>query len=190
MASGQEDEGVANRKSGTYIIPGLLAAGISFPAAANHVSPPSVNRSERDDVDDELAVALLRQEPPVELAGHSSHRSHSSHSSHRSSSGGGYYSPAPLYSPPPPPPRAVPKFRAPETLFTIPQVVEPDASPFIVIVKRVQLGLKSFGYYSGVIDGDIGPETKAAILKMQGDFNLKQTGTITPEVLKSLGISF
>ena len=55
-------------------------------------------------------------------------------------------------------------------------------------MKRVQSGLKAYGYYTGGIDGQVGPETRAALLRLQSDFGLKQTGTITPEVLKALSI--
>ncbi|EXS70827.1 peptidoglycan-binding protein [Sphingobium sp. Ant17] len=43
-------------------------------------------------------------------------------------------------------------------------------------------------YYQGVIDGVVGKETRTALEKFQGDFNLKVTGTITPEVLDALKI--
>jgi peptidoglycan hydrolase-like protein with peptidoglycan-binding domain len=55
-------------------------------------------------------------------------------------------------------------------------------------VKQVQRGLISYGYYDGTDDGIVGPKTKAALEKFQGDWGLKVTGTITPEVLKALDI--
>jgi peptidoglycan hydrolase-like protein with peptidoglycan-binding domain len=46
-----------------------------------------------------------------------------------------------------------------------------------------------YGYYTGAIDGKIGPESKVALAKMQEAYGLKVTGTITPEILNALGIS-
>jgi His-Xaa-Ser repeat protein HxsA len=180
---------VSSRK---FLIPTLLVAGFSTPSVAQEFLSTQTTLESKDEKTQQAAVSLFRQESRILLAGHSSHRSHSSHSSHRSSSGGGYYSPAPLYSPPPPPPPPLParsRFQVPNTFLSTPSVSEPDAGPFIAIVKKVQLGLKSFGYYQGAIDGDVGSDTRAALTKLQNDYNLKVTGTITPEVLKALSVS-
>ncbi|WP_426237538.1 peptidoglycan-binding protein [Pararhizobium sp. DWP1-1-3] len=59
---------------------------------------------------------------------------------------------------------------------------------FRQIVIQVQKALSLFGYYDGVIDGKIGPQSKVALAKLQEDYGLKVTGTITPEVLNSLNI--
>jgi His-Xaa-Ser repeat protein HxsA len=56
------------------------------------------------------------------------------------------------------------------------------------IVRRVQLGLQAYGYYNGAIDGVVGSEMRAALRKLQEDYSLKTTGTITPEVLDALKI--
>ena len=120
-----------------------------------------------------------------------------------------YTRPYPVYSPPsppPPPPPAqydptpvpAPRYR-PQTLLNQPA---PDASEtssprplsgrtelFTSIVKRVQLGLLAYGYYNGTIDGAVGTGTREAIRRMQTDFKLNVTGTVTPEVLDALRIT-
>ena len=63
-----------------------------------------------------------------------------------------------------------------------------NSEKFRKIVEEVQFALFAFGYYTGVIDGILGPESKAALSKMQADYGLKVTGTITPEVLDALKI--
>jgi murein L,D-transpeptidase YcbB/YkuD len=42
--------------------------------------------------------------------------------------------------------------------------------------KDIQKALKNAGYYDGVIDGKIGPKTRAAIKAFQGDKGLKEDG--------------
>ncbi len=167
-----------------YLIPTLLVAGFSIPIAAQEVSTQGTAVEGADGSAIAAGVSLFRKEMPIQLAQHRSHRSHSSHSSHRSSTSGGYYSPAPVYTPPPPPP---PQRRA-QSLFSTPLAVVPVDDGFVSIVRRVQSGLSAFGYYSGASDGQVGPETRAALIKMQTDYGLKTTGTITPEVLKALSI--
>jgi hypothetical protein len=53
----------------------------------------------------------------------------------------------------------------------------------------VQAQLKKLGYYGGEVDGVVGPGTQKAIAKYQAAEGLAVTGTITPALLKSLGIS-
>jgi peptidoglycan hydrolase-like protein with peptidoglycan-binding domain len=47
----------------------------------------------------------------------------------------------------------------------------------------------AYGYYEGTIDGTVGPKMKHALGRFQADFNLKVTGTITPEVLDALKVA-
>jgi peptidoglycan hydrolase-like protein with peptidoglycan-binding domain len=47
----------------------------------------------------------------------------------------------------------------------------------------------AYGYYSGDIDGLLGPTMKTGLQRLQGDYGLKVTGTITPETLDALRIS-
>lgn len=54
---------------------------------------------------------------------------------------------------------------------------------------QVQTALTAYGYYSGLIDGQVGQGCKTALVAMQTDYNLKVTGTITPEVLNAFGIA-
>jgi peptidoglycan hydrolase-like protein with peptidoglycan-binding domain len=46
----------------------------------------------------------------------------------------------------------------------------------------------AYGYYDGDVDCLVGPITRAALRRFQTDFNLKVTGTITPEVLDAFKI--
>ena len=113
------------------------------------------------------------------LASHRSHSSHASHASHRSSLGGGYAR-APVYDPPvyvPPPVVQVP-------LVTLPG----NTNKFREIVKQVQLALVSYGYYQGSIDGIVSNDMRASLSRMQFDYDLKVTGTITPQILDTLHI--
>lgn len=52
----------------------------------------------------------------------------------------------------------------------------------------VQRELSRRGYYSGPIDGAIGAQSRRAIVRYQQDRGLRQTGTITPGLLQSLGL--
>ena len=63
------------------------------------------------------------------------------------------------------------------------------AQKFKDVVRVLQLALQTYGYYTGAIDGAVGPDTSAAISKMQADYGLKVTGTVTPEVLNALKIT-
>ncbi|MFA5090582.1 MAG: peptidoglycan-binding protein [Candidatus Omnitrophota bacterium] len=44
--------------------------------------------------------------------------------------------------------------------------------------KEIQIALKNAGFYSGIVDGDIGPETKEAIKKFQEANKLNPDGVI------------
>ena len=52
----------------------------------------------------------------------------------------------------------------------------------------VQRALKRRGYYSGAVDGDIGPGSRAAIREYQADHGLRVTGRVDGSLLRSLGI--
>lgn len=138
---------------------------------------------------------------------HSSHGSHGSHGSHRSSSGGGggfaVQNPSggsigggnnantgsgivsvPQVQSNSTPPSAI----IPESPATAPITLPGNTEKFYQIAFKVQLALSLYGYYTGTVDGIIGPETKAALSKFQSDWGLTVTGTITPEVLDAMGI--
>lgn len=56
-------------------------------------------------------------------------------------------------------------------------------------ILAAQKKLQKLGYYSGTADGQYGSQTAAAIRRYQVAENLKVTGDLTPQTLKSLGIS-
>lgn len=190
-----------------FLISSLASAGIGPFPAAQAADDGTVAPAGRLAPDRTVLVQKFAQEHRFTLAQHRSHSSHSSHSSHRSGSSGRVR--APVYTPPPirppsirtapstapapsrnerstPPSSVLPSSPAiaPNTFFTPPAVDEVQA-----IVRRVQLGLKSYGYYDGDIDGIVGSNTRDALRRFQTDFSLKVTGTITPEVLDAFKIS-
>jgi hypothetical protein len=67
-----------------------------------------------------------------------------------------------------------------ETRYYVPAGSSLEAS-----VQRV---LRREGYYSGPVDGDIGPRSRAAIRNYQIDHGLSATGRIDSRLLRSLGI--
>lgn len=177
-----------------FLISSLIAAGL-IPAqsiALAAIRPDEV--SEGTSLFD-----LFQQHRAQVISAHRSHSSHSSHRSHRSSSGGGYTVPR-VYSPPvyTPPSRNYDS-TPPTSILPSPPAVAPKAGPatspteaaekFKDVVRVVQLALQLYGYYTGPIDGIVGPETSTAISKMQADYGLKVTGTVTPEVLNALKIT-
>ncbi len=59
-------------------------------------------------------------------------------------------------------------------------------------VANAQMRLKAAGYLFGKADGLFGKDTKAAVIKLQKDYNLKQDGIIGPAtwtIIKSLNVS-
>jgi peptidoglycan hydrolase-like protein with peptidoglycan-binding domain len=57
------------------------------------------------------------------------------------------------------------------------------------IVWSVQSKLKHLGYYDGVVDGQMGSQTAAAIRRYQIAERLKVTGKMNSQTLRRLGIS-
>lgn len=199
-------------KKKLFAIPSLLAAGL-FPAQSLALAA----LRQDDDHHDPSLFHLFKKNHFQVMSAHRSHSSHASHGSHRSSSGGygGYTAPR-VYTPSPPtrnynstPPSSIlpstPSAAAkatpstPNALVsprsaTNPQIGPADAAAinaaerFKDVVKVVQLALQAYGYYSGPIDGQVGTGTSTAISKMQTDYGLKVTGTVTPEVLNALKI--
>lgn len=184
-------------KKRTFAIRSLAAAGLTAPGASAMLAPPDPQGADQD-----RPVGLYQfftQQHAYTLAGHRSHSSHASHSSHRSSSGGGGGS---YRSPPPPPAPAAPLRSTPRPSTSnstppssvLPQTATPqkvlpgNSTMFANTVMRVQSGLFAFGYYTGPIDGFMGPETKTALMKFQADRGMAVTGTITAEVLNAFNI--
>lgn len=54
---------------------------------------------------------------------------------------------------------------------------------------EVQRRLAELGYYHGVIDGIIGPQTRAAIAAYESTHNLVVDGAISPRLLNRMGLS-
>jgi His-Xaa-Ser repeat protein HxsA len=171
-------------KKRLFAIPSLLAAGF-FPVEANALPTVSLSLGQSDG---HSLFDVFKLDHHFTLAGHRSHSSHSSHSSHRSSAGGTVYSSpvyrdpspsyaAPLYQPPAVTPRVAPL-----------KVLPGNSAKFTDIVLEVQFAMLAFGYYNGELDGVFNPEMTAALTKLQSDYGLKVTGTITPETLDSLKI--
>jgi His-Xaa-Ser repeat protein HxsA len=145
------------------------------------------------------------------------HRSHSSHSSHRSSSGGGYATPAPSRSRQLVAPPAAPR-PAPNPLYTPPsqlfkegasgsqpvdpgraEPVSPRPAPAVgstltlaekrkLQIVRVQIALTALGLYSDVIDGTLNAKTKDGLSYFQAVKGLPSTGLMTTETLNALGV--
>lgn len=46
--------------------------------------------------------------------------------------------------------------------------------------KKIQVALKKAGYYRGIVDGQIGPQTRRAVKKFQKAHKLPQTGNVGP----------
>jgi Putative peptidoglycan binding domain len=163
-----------------YLIPSLVAAGL-LPAQNAFAFPFELGTSAAHP-DSSLAISrAFHLFHKYTLAGHSSHSSHASHSSHRSSTGGGLFllprATPPVYQPPVYVPPPVP-------LVTLPG----NSNKFAEIVRQVQTALIAYGYYSGRIDGVVGVDTRVSIGRLQHDYGLTVTGTVTPELLNALRI--
>ncbi|MER9442242.1 peptidoglycan-binding protein [Mesorhizobium sp. M0340] len=97
-----------------------------------------------------------------------------------------YQAPAPVYQEP------APTYRTPTVTQPAPAplvVLPGTAARFKEIVLQVQFAMLAFGYYNGELDGKMSPEMRSGLVKMQSDYNLKVTGTITPETLNALRIT-
>lgn len=194
---------MSNRR---FIIPSLLAAGFVCNDAKALLMDQEISRN-----DIAPLIDVFRIQSPAQLAAHRSHQSHGSHGSHRSSSTGYSASPRPLPAPPParnhdstPPSTVLPSSPAiatppPATLLTKPKTdwstsaksapSAADAEQFIEVLKRIQASLYVRGYFTGEVNGAMGPETRSALSKFQMDYKLKVTGTVTPEILNAFNIA-
>lgn len=200
-------------KKKNWLISGLVAAGIT-PAQSGsaQATGEAIASGKGTDPDDTAVIRKFAQDQRFHLAQHRSHSSHASHSSHRSGSSGAVRTPR--YTPPPPRvPRATPTpyptptrnerstppssilpsspTTAPNTLY-IPSRTQdaetPSRTAIETVVCKVQTGLMAYGYYEGEIDCIVGPKTRDALRRFQKDYELKLTGTITPEVLDAFRI--
>jgi len=121
-----------------------------------------------------LLATVALAAPATSLAGH-----------YHGGYGGGY---GPYYYPPyayfPPPPVVgfafgVAPYREDDGRFGDRGAASLEAS--------VQRALRREGYYSGPVDGDIGPRSRAAIREYQADHRMAATGRIDSRLLRSLG---
>ena len=56
------------------------------------------------------------------------------------------------------------------------------------MTAQVQRKLRTLGYYSGSVDGAVGPVTRASIRSYQGENGLAITGRIDSALMASLGL--
>lgn len=173
-----------------FLISSLVAAGVT-PAPAAHATPTGLGPSTGGpDPDMTPIVKRFAQEHGFILAGHRSHSSHASHSSHQSGSTGVVRYPNVDTTPrlPRTTPAPTPRASLPQTLLSPPVRSLPTRSQIESVVCQVQTGLKAYGYYDGATDCILGASMREALKRFQADFNLKVTGTITPEVLDTFRI--
>lgn len=185
-----------------FLISSLLMAGIA-PVPPVHAHAGTAPSASGPDPDDEELVQRFALEHRFQLAQHRSHSSHASHGSHRSGSSGRVRTP--VYTPPSPPVRRAPRATPspsrnerstppssvlPSSPATAPNALlsPPSEAAITSVVRRVQIGLQAYGYYHGALDGIVGKETRAALVRFQTDYKLNVTGTITPEVLDAFKI--
>jgi len=57
------------------------------------------------------------------------------------------------------------------------------------VVVNVQVALRDQGYYAGSIDGDMGPQTRAALAAFQSDNGLEVTSGVDQPTLQTLGVA-
>lgn len=62
-------------------------------------------------------------------------------------------------------------------------------APSSATVTAVQRSLKHNGFYKGDLDGQMGPETQAAVREYQKNSNLQVTGQLDQATLSGLGVS-
>jgi len=57
------------------------------------------------------------------------------------------------------------------------------------VIVNVQVALQEQGYYAGAIDGDLGPQTRAALAVYQADRGLAVTSAVDRPTLQTLGLA-
>jgi peptidoglycan hydrolase-like protein with peptidoglycan-binding domain len=63
----------------------------------------------------------------------------------------------------------------------------PPPGPYKPTSKEIQMALKNAGFYAGVVDGKIGPQSKKAITDFQKANNLQADGKVGPKTWMVLG---
>ena len=92
------------------------------------------------------------------------------------------------------PMQAAPDFRAPETKILINSAVSldkevlplPPQGPYKPKGIEIQTALKNAGFYTGNIDGKIGPKSKKAIEDFQKANGLKADGKVGPKTWEAM----
>ena len=56
------------------------------------------------------------------------------------------------------------------------------------VIYNVQRALKELGYYTGALNGSLGPATRAAISAFQEDNDLEITGVVDEATVEALGL--
>lgn len=69
-----------------------------------------------------------------------------------------------------------------------PQAQLPAADPYAERNKRVQEVLRQRGFYNGPVNGDIGPNTQAAIAQFQLSMPMPASGMLDETTLAALGV--
>ncbi|MFA5114842.1 MAG: peptidoglycan-binding domain-containing protein [Candidatus Omnitrophota bacterium] len=62
----------------------------------------------------------------------------------------------------------------------------PPAGPFKPSAVEIQTALKNAGYYTGALDGKLGPMSKKAVGEFQKAHNLKADGKVGPKTWEAL----
>ncbi len=57
------------------------------------------------------------------------------------------------------------------------------------VILNVQRALKELGYYTGSLNGSLGPATRQAIASYQEDAGLEATGAIDAATVEALGLN-
>jgi His-Xaa-Ser repeat protein HxsA len=149
-----------------------------------------------------INVGGLNPGLPTWLAQHRSHASHASHASHRSSSGGAVPRVPSISTPRAQPyvPRSEPLSQPSRPSLSIPSTnttadkqqrfdaALKDSEKLKNIVMRIQLTLLVSGFYTGAVDGVMGPGTRAAINEYRRSKGLPEGETLDLITLDSLGI--
>ena len=88
------------------------------------------------------------------------------------------YAPAPYYY--------GPRYYGPAYYEPGPVVVGREVGGDVTVDVQRMLARK--GYYNGVVDGELGPRSRAAIRAWQADVGLPVTGSLNAATLRSLGL--
>ncbi|TBW49533.1 His-Xaa-Ser repeat protein HxsA [Marinobacter halodurans] len=151
-----------------------------------------------DDTLKHIEIAPLHVTTPLYIAGHRSHSSHGSHRSHRSSSGGYRSYSTPSYPSTPSSSssssgsssssRSDPLGQPATPSYTAPKPSHKQVADRTALIMRVQVGLKIMGYYTGTVDGIMGPATRSAIKDYREEKGLPN-GLIDQQLLNALGVA-